>query len=254
MTSYNKLFATGAAGNYVFHIQSGNNLVVTDFELKRASETLSETATSALSTTGLYKSITLTRTLKGGQWNGFSVPFSFDVDGSALEGASVKQWKSVSDNEITLEDATEIVAGEPYLVKPTANDNANIVNPTFNGVIVENPSEAVKGTGDYTFQAHLYNTGLATDGSVAYVSTTDSSIKKLTSGGIKGLRAIFNIPTGGSVKTLTVNIGDDTTGILTVDAEGNITEAGAIYNLAGQRMNKAQKGVNIINGRKILIK
>lgn len=214
--------------------------------------TISET--SATAPEKGYANVTLTRTLKGGQWNGFSVPFSFDVDGSALEGASVKQWKSVSDNEITLEDATEIVAGEPYLVKPTANDNANIVNPTFNGVIVENPSEAVKGTGDYTFQAHLYNTSLATDGSVAYVSTTDSSIKKLTSGGIKGLRAIFNIPTGGSVKTLTVNIGDDTTGILTVDAEGNITEAGAIYNLAGQRMNKAQKGVNIINGRKILIK
>lgn len=199
--------------------------------------------------------VRLTRTLTGGQWNGFSLPFSLSaeqLEASSLNGATIKQWASVSENVITLEDATEIVAGDPYLIKPTANDNANIVNPTFNNVTVTNPTEAVKGEGSYTLQAHLYATDLATDGSVAYVSTTDSSIKKLTSGGINGLRAIFKIPTATSVKALTVNFGDDTTGILSVD--GNITESGAIYNLAGQRLSKAQKGVNIINGKKVLIK
>lgn len=197
--------------------------------------------------------VTLTRTLKGGQWNGFSVPFALtagQIAASKLKGATIKQWASVSENEITFENATEIVAGDPYLIKPTSD----VEDPSFNGVTVTNPSEAVKGEGSYTLQAHLYNTALATDGSVAYVSTTDSSIKKLTSGGIKGLRAIFNIPTASGVKALTVNFGDDTTGILTVDAEGNITETGIIYNLAGQRLSQAQKGVNIINGKKVIIK
>lgn len=32
------------------------------------------------------------------------------------------------------------------------------------------------------------------------------------------------------------------------------TEEGSIYNLAGQRLNKTQKGINIVNGRKVLIK
>ena len=42
---------------------------------------------------------------------------------------------------------------------------------------------------------------------------------------------------------------DDATGINGVDiAEENAL----IYNVAGQRMNKAQKGINIINGKKIL--
>lgn len=36
MTSYKKSFTTGMAGNYVFHIQSGNNFVVSDFELVKA--------------------------------------------------------------------------------------------------------------------------------------------------------------------------------------------------------------------------
>ena len=31
-------------------------------------------------------------------------------------------------------------------------------------------------------------------------------------------------------------------------------EGAAIYNLAGQRVNKMQKGVNIVGGRKVLIK
>ena len=36
MTSYVKFFKTGAAGNYVFHVQSGNNMVLTDFDLRQA--------------------------------------------------------------------------------------------------------------------------------------------------------------------------------------------------------------------------
>ncbi len=213
---------------------------------------ISEDDAAAACATGTYD-VQITRTLKGGQWNGFSVPFGFAVAGSALEGAEVKQFKSVSDNEITLEDATEIVAGEPYLVKPTSN----VENPSFSGVAVSNPEEAVKGDGSYKFSAHLYNTALATDGSVAYVSTTDSSIKKLTGDGssIKGMRAIFNVPTGAGARALSVNFGDGTTGIATVEnGVLNIEENAPVYNLAGQRVSKAQKGVYIQNGKKVIKK
>ena len=210
--------------------------------------TISEDATAA-PTPEAIANVTLTRTLKGGQWNGFSVPFGFTVAGSALDGAEVKKFSSVTDNEITLEDAAAIVAGEPYLVKPTAD----VVNPTFNGVTVTAATDVVKGEGSYKFSSHLYNTALATDGSVAYVSTTDSSIKKLTSGSIKGLRAIFQIPASASAKALTVDFGEGTTGILNVDKEGNIYE-GQIYNLSGQRVNMTQKGIYIVNGKKVVIK
>ena len=44
--------------------------------------------------------------------------------------------------------------------------------------------------------------------------------------------------------------GDDATGISIVDANVNLNEA--IYNVAGQRLQKVQKGINIINGKKIL--
>ena len=43
---------------------------------------------------------------------------------------------------------------------------------------------------------------------------------------------------------------DDAPAIENVNDNDNLNET--IYNLAGQRINKAQKGVNIINGRKVL--
>ena len=44
---------------------------------------------------------------------------------------------------------------------------------------------------------------------------------------------------------------DDATSIQTID-NGQQTTVGAIYNLAGQRLQKVQKGINIINGIKVL--
>ncbi len=246
-------FTASVAGNYVINFQTPgadtntHAVVISNLELKRVLE-ISEEDTSAPTAVD-YANVTLTRTLKGGQWNGFSVPFGFTIAGSALEGAKVKEFASVADNEIALQDATTIVAGNPYLVKPASD----VMNPTFEGVAVTNPEEAVKGEGDYTFQAHLYNTALDTDGSVAYVSTTDSSIKKLTSGSIKGLRAIFNIPVSSNPKALVVRFDNTPTGILSVDAEGNVYE-GAIYNLAGQKLNAPVKGINIIGGKKVVVK
>ena len=196
--------------------------------------------------------VTLIRTLKGGQWNGFSLPFSLSAQqltSSPLNGASIKQFAAANDNVITLTDATEMVAGEPYFIKP----EADILNPIFSAVAVMNPEEAVKGDGEYKVAAHLYNTELATDGSVAYVSTIDSHIKKLTSGGIKGLRSYFQIPTGNKVKPLVLKF-DDTTDIVEVTKDGLETKNAVIYNLAGQRLQQLQRGVNIVNGNKIVVK
>jgi hypothetical protein len=43
--------------------------------------------------------------------------------------------------------------------------------------------------------------------------------------------------------------GEDATGIANVNVNDNQT---SIYNIAGQRINKLQKGINIVNGKKIL--
>ena len=57
---------------------------------------------------------------------------------------------------------------------------------------------------------------------------------------------------GGGVKALVLSF-DTTTGITAID-KGQQTGDSAIFNLAGQRLNTLQRGVNIVGGKKVVIK
>jgi len=58
---------------------------------------------------------------------------------------------------------------------------------------------------------------------------------------------------GGSVKNLSFDFGD-ADGINTVQGSGFKVQDSEIYNLAGQKMNRLQKGLNIVNGKKVIVK
>ena len=210
---------------------------------------ISEATTSAPAANPLAN-VTLTRTLTKDSWNTFCVPFNLSaaqIAASALNGATIKQFASSEDNVINLKAATSIVAGEPYLVKPSTT----IENPTFNYVVVENTDGVVKGEGDYQFVGQVYNKSLATDGTVAYLSTS-GSIKKLTSGGIKGLRAYFMIPVSGAPARIAFLDEDDTTtGITEMQTENTATNTKA-YDLSGRRVEAMKKGIYIVNGKKVV--
>ena len=64
-------------------------------------------------------------------------------------------------------------------------------------------------------------------------------------------RAYIHLDGNATVKSFVINPEDDATGIEEIE---NAVEDGAIYNMAGQRINKMQKGINIVNGKKILKK
>jgi hypothetical protein len=57
--------------------------------------------------------------------------------------------------------------------------------------------------------------------------------------------------TGNAVKAFYPFFGDDATAIANVNVNDNDNQA-VIYNVAGQRVSKMQKGINIVNGKKIL--
>ena len=59
---------------------------------------------------------------------------------------------------------------------------------------------------------------------------------------------------GAAVKAFVLNFGDDTTGINVVENEQQSMGEAKIFNLAGQRMSKLQRGINIVNGKKVLVK
>ena len=59
------------------------------------------------------------------------------------------------------------------------------------------------------------------------------------------------------IKGFVFKFDDDATGIDDISDYNNaknLNESKAIYNLAGQRLNKMQKGINIVNGKKIMVK
>ncbi len=64
-------------------------------------------------------------------------------------------------------------------------------------------------------------------------------------------KAYLAVPVSSGVKSFYAFDDDDPTSIQTID-NGQQTTEGAIYNLAGQRIGKMQKGINIVNGKKIL--
>ena len=206
--------------------------------------TISEDATAVPEACD-YANVTLTRTLKDGIWNTFSVPFDAEIP----DGWTVKEFDSATDNTLNFKAATEIKAGVPYLVK-TAED---VVNPTFEGVAVQAIEGETDGKGDYKFAAQIYNKPFESYGTVAYLAT-DGTIKKLTSGGsIKGLRAYFIVPASETAAPARIAFVDEggTTAIESVASETVNAENG-IYDLQGRRVNAAKKGLYIINGKKVV--
>lgn len=126
-----------------------------------------------------------------------------------------------------------------------------VIQPTTTVTVTEDggPSEttvytnfvmSVKGgqPGFYRFTVNE-GTGRTIQAGKAYLRIRSSDLAQMPSS-VKGFSIVFN--------------DDEPTGI--ADMEGGIEkiENIEIYNLAGQRLNKMQKGINIVNGKKVLVK
>jgi len=89
------------------------------------------------------------------------------------------------------------------------------------------------------------------------VGADDNELHKVTGDAvmISAFRAYFDLDDASYVKgnTIIMNFGDETC-IKSMDKEQLTNDNAAIYNLAGQRISKPTKGINIINGKKVLVK
>ena len=128
-----------------------------------------------------------------------------------------------------------IAAGEPVVLKgaagfynfaPVAEEVAKV-----DGNVLKGAAEDVAAEGKYI---------------LAKPEGEPAGFYKAASGTIKAGKAYLEVSSG--VKAFFFD-GDDATGINNIET---VNENGAIYNLAGQRLNKMQKGINIINGKKVL--
>lgn len=87
-----------------------------------------------------------------------------------------------------------------------------------------------------------------------YYGLSGQQFLKVNLGTVKAGKALLPanvVVKAGNVRTLSLVFVDPTTGIAETKT---MTNEDAIYNLAGQRISKAQRGVNIVGGKKVLVK
>lgn len=239
-------------------------VVIFPLELDEASPELSEPHNA------IYAEVHVLRSVAGpkdgeewGNWNTLCLPF--DLDATEIESLfgecelkALDHFWVTDDGTLHLrfEDATAIACGQPYLIR-VKKDIADITlhNKWVNTEKLNNQHLA---TDDYTldFQgSYVYLNG--TNGQYvpqkSYIINknlyyyVDSNVK------MKGFRAYFKpeaAPTAKTpIKAMKTAEGEPTA-ISNICIEG--LEDGAIYNTQGIRLNSMQRGINIVNGKKII--
>ena len=239
-----------AVSYYTINIEYVAVKPVTLDESQNNTETISGNADKTVN-------VKLTRTLKADVWNTFCVPFDVTIEGSPLEGATIKQIASVTEKDdgavINFVDApATLEAGNAYLVRTTTA----IVNPTFNGVTVKNVTPTNCSGNDNYQLIGIYsplNIDASLYGKVFGINNQDKLAKVKENTSIKGMRAYFLLANSATAAKL--NFGGELTGIDAVD-NGEAVMTGKVYNLNGQYVGNSleglKKGFYIVNGKKVL--
>ena len=183
-------------------------------------------------------SITINTTAAG--WGTVMLPFAV---AKLPEGVKAYSCAEVEENGATLvlTAAEKLEANKPYIIEgaweDTLTGDAQGTALTYtDGLLTGVYAETTAPEGSYVLQNQ--------DGVVGFY-LVDSEIE------VPANRAYLTVANGGDVKGFFFG-SDDATAVKGIEAAGE--EAGAIYNLAGQRVEKAVKGVYIINGKKVLVK
>lgn len=198
----------------------------------------------------------VTRTIKKGAHASICVPFAIT---SIPEGLYV--WEATNydtkNNIINFSKAVEVPGNFPCILRNTTDQDIEL-NWTWTGDInfgnyVGNNANTIKLGDTNVYFCGNWKEVLVTDGTQWIIKNEgiNASIVKADGVKISPFRAYFTgIPQGASAK---LNFDDEeTTGITNVNAaESN---DGTLYNLAGQKVNAAYKGIVIKNGKKYLVK
>lgn len=197
--------------------------------------------------------------INSGKWGTRIFPFEVS---SIPDGLEAYTTSSVSGSSIVLSDAlSSIPANTPVLLKASKD-----VDTSVSGYGVAKTSDYTTGllTGVYTTAsiAASVEPGAETAGKYRYVLQTP------TTGENEGKQAFYKVTSAFTATAyrcyLSVDIPATGEGVKAFYLDGDETavssvkadelQGATIYNLAGQRVSKAQKGVYIINGKKVAVK
>ena len=193
-----------------------------------------------------FENAKVVRNIPANEWIGLCLPFDYDIPSEW----DVREMTDVNGSgesaSVVFSSASSIEAGKPYLVKP----QSEVIVIEAQNKTIGTPAKTVS-VGGINMVGNLAKTTIP-EGS--FYINDQSQLKKLVgnTAELKGYRAYFTVDAGSAVKAMSIDLGldGDATGIESFEEKA--TEGVGIYNLAGQRLNQVQKGINIINGKKVL--
>ena len=202
-----------------------------------------------------------------GTWQTICLPFDVELDGSPLEGADARQIGAAQEVEgclviDCLTPVTKLEAGRPYIIR--WNGAGDIVDPVFSGVTIKATEPQLVflfdnrmvfgGLYDYNQmdadELHITHTYYVGGNGVLHNFVGRSNAYAfecylVVDPNLNEWPKPIALHTDGSIDDLIDGIGD---------IKGQTATDGLIYNVAGQRLMKMQKGLNIVGNKKILIK
>ena len=213
--------------------------------------TLDEMATEPI-VAGTYDELTLNRTFEVG-FNTICLPFQVDdITGAFSYDVQAYEFYSLRGTEVNFVKVDTLAAGKPYIILVPDNAAADISSTfvleditineeSIEAGFVEHSETILHGTYSPVIadEQHMEIFGLAVDG------TLESQDQ------INGFRAYFTLPD--NARDMVICLWDDATSIKDIRNSNELNGSNVIlYNIAGQRISKMQKGINIINGKKVL--
>lgn len=234
----------------------------------------SDVITSYINTT--VDQVTLQRTFVGdGGWYTLCLPFALTADDIAtqFQGADFQEFTGVTmnaDNTFNLEfrSVSQTRAGVPYLVRPIKD--TEIINPVFTDKLI---SEAKPVTvvhalqtepfSEYSFTGIYNSTDLFTvdpsaNQTIRFVNADGTQLVRPINDGtkLKATRAYVKLPSA-DTKAMIRHHEGETDGIQHTMSDSQSPHAG-VYDLGGRYVGPSaeglERGVYIVDGRKIMIK
>lgn len=209
------------------------------------------------SNNGQQTAVKLSRKLLVNQWNTFCVPFDIDIADGKINGikASVMEYDHTTGNTMEFKEATKIVAGKAYLVKPLAD----ITDPQFDNITIKNDNPTVSGDADgYSFVG-IYNpkTFSDSDQERVLILASEAKFMRVDKGQrMKGMRAYFTIPAGTKTETVRLMINNCPTALTEITTTPSTSEK--IFYIdgtyAGSDIKNVKKGIVIKGGKKYWIR
>ena len=233
------------------YYSNGDEAFVTAENAMKVNYTLEQTSSEAI-TAGTFN-VTVDRTFVAG-WNTICLPFAVtatEMKAKYGENVALYELTSFTDGNLQFTKLGEeigITAGNPYLIyvedaitesktfvdaKISATSPVNTVlsGVTFHGTFA--PIAAGGLTGMY---------GISSDGRIAKANSATY---------MNGFRGYLE----GSLAGARISIFDEATGISRIyDANEVFGKDAKVYNLNGQKVENAKKGLYIVNGRKVVVK